>query len=162
MIEIIPTVVPASLQDVERVVQANAHFARVVHIDAADGVFAPNTTWMPEGESFSQREGFTYEVHLMVADPLRAGLKCIEAGEKRVLGHIEAMPENAGEVLTAWKEAGALEVGLGILMDTPLSALEPFIGECDAVQMMSIAAGPPLAMVPAAVWETLVQLVPPS
>jgi len=140
MIEIIPTVVPASLSDVEKATEANKAFAHVVHIDAADGIFAPNTTWMPgEGELFAAREGFIYEAHLMLADPLSVGLMFIEAGATRVLGHIEAMPDKAGNVLQAWRNAGASEVGLGILMGTPLEALDPYISQVDVVQMMTIS-----------------------
>lgn len=139
MIEIFPTVVPASLEDVEKVATTNAHFANVVHIDAADGRFAPNTTWMPEGETFAVRDGFVYEAHMMVADPLNCGLKFIVAGAQRVLGHIEAMKENAGDIMAAWKRAGASEVGLGILMDTPLEVLDPYVGQVHVVQMMTIS-----------------------
>ncbi len=139
MIEIIPTVVPLSLEDVQKVVDADKSFAYVVHIDVADGRFAPNTTWMPNGEKFTMHEGFVYEAHLMVADPLEIGLKFIKAGAKRVLGHVEAMHDKAAEVLTAWKQAGASEVGLGILMDTPLAMLDPYISQVDVVQMMTIS-----------------------
>ena len=139
MIEIIPTVVPASLQDVEKVASANEHFANVVHIDAADGRFAPNSTWLPEGEKFAPRDNFVYEAHMMVADPLSCGLKFIAAGTERVLGHIEAMRGEAAHVLAAWKKAGAREVGLGILMDTPLETLNPYIEYVDVVQMMTIS-----------------------
>jgi len=140
MIEIIPTVVPASLLDIETAAKKYAPFARTLHIDFADGVFAPNTTWMSEGEEkFATRENFVYEAHLMVADPLNVGLKFIAVGCGRILGHIEAMQEKAGEVLAAWKSAGATEVGLGILMDTPLETLDPFISQANMVQMMTIS-----------------------
>jgi len=139
MIEIIPTVVPTSLEDVEKVAKTNEHFANVVHIDATDGRFAPNTTWMPDSEKFATRAGFVYEAHMMVADPLNCGLKFISAGAQRVLGHIEAMKENAGDILAAWNRAGASEVGIGILMDTPLETLDPYVDQVDIVQMMTIS-----------------------
>lgn len=139
MIEIIPTVVPASLDDVEKVAEAYKDFSRIVHIDAADGIFAPNTTWMPRGESFAASDKFIYEAHLMVKDPLACGLSFIAAGAERVLGHVEAMGDTADDVLAAWKGAGATEVGLGILMDTPLEALDPYVSVLDMVQVMTIS-----------------------
>jgi ribulose-phosphate 3-epimerase len=139
MIEIIPTVVPTSAEDVEGVADKNRVFARSVHIDAADGHFAPNTTWLPQGQAFSSRPDFTYEAHLMVEDPLEIGLAFIAAGCSRVLGHIEAMGEKTSAILAAWKEAGAAEVGVGILMDTPLEALDSSIEDLDMVQMMTIS-----------------------
>jgi ribulose-phosphate 3-epimerase len=141
MIEIIPTVVPASLAAIEAGAEKYIAFAGALHIDAADGLFAPNTTWMPQSdEHFATRNSFVYEAHLMVADPVHIGLDFIASGAERVLGHIEALRGSAAaDVLAAWKSAGAKEVGLGILMDTPLEALDPVIAHVDMVQMMTIS-----------------------
>ncbi len=42
--------------------------------------------------------------------------------------------------ISAWKAAGAAEVGLGVLFDTPLERLDAFAEACDVVQMMSIGS----------------------
>lgn len=138
VIEIIPTVVPSSLADIEAVADRVSSFAHTLHIDIADGTFAPNTTWMPHGEQFTTRPGLLYEVHLMVALPKEIGLACIAAGARRVIGHIEAMQENTPEIFDAWKRAGAAEVGAGLLFPTPLDVLDPYVDSCDVVQMMAI------------------------
>ncbi len=140
MIKIIPTVVPDSFLSVEATVDAYSKFATVIHIDICDGLFAPNATWTPRGEQFPPRENLTYEAHLMVSDPRAVGLACIRSGAQRVIGHVEAMGEKTGETFSAWKAAGAAEVGLAILADTPLETLDPYIALCDVVQMMSIAS----------------------
>jgi ribulose-phosphate 3-epimerase len=139
--EIIPTVVPVSLADIEKAIAMYAPFARTLHIDFADGVFAPNTTWMPginAGSSRARIEGMAWEAHLMVEGAFPLGIACIEAGASRVIGHIEAIDGKTHKVLNAWRAAGAEEVGLGILFETPLEKLEPYIDECDVVQMMTI------------------------
>ena len=41
--------------------------------------------------------------------------------------------------MEVWKGAGASEVGLTLLMDTPLDVVGPIAIECDVVQLMSIA-----------------------
>ncbi|TSC87255.1 MAG: ribulose-phosphate 3-epimerase [Parcubacteria group bacterium Gr01-1014_8] len=140
-VEIIPTVVPASLDDVVNA-RAKNHFASGLHIDAADGSFAPNTTWVPNPEEKIPDAGTSvYEAHLMVDNPLSTGLAFVRAGVKRIIGHVEAFSnaESAREALHMWKKAGASEAGLGVLLDTPLDSLEPYLEFCDVVLFMSIA-----------------------
>jgi len=142
-IEIIPTVVPNSLADVASARERYASFASAIHIDAADGVMAPNTTWTPaSGEKLSDADTFMYETHLMVKDPLEAGLAFARAGSKRVVGHLEAFADidHARDALKKWREAGAKEVGIGVLFQTPLDTLEPHLSFCDCVIMMTIAS----------------------
>jgi ribulose-phosphate 3-epimerase len=153
-IEIIPTVVPRALEDVLQTAARFASFAHTIHIDIADGTFAPNTTWLAEGaleasdgltkQLFRRDAGspldITYEAHLMVSLPREVGLACIAAGASRIIGHIEAMQSETPAIFSAWKAAGAAEVGLGILFQTPIETLDPYIKMCDVVQMMSIAS----------------------
>ncbi len=145
MIEIIPTVVPVSFDEIEKAAERAAPFASALHIDLADGTFAPNATWLPQAEHLTPRlpaqadGAFIYEAHLMVALPREVGLKAIAVGARRVIGHIEAMGKNVESIFAAWRAAGAAEVGLGILFNTPLEDLDPYIGMCDVVQMMTIS-----------------------
>lgn len=141
-IEIIPTVVPASLDDVLKARERNS-FATSIHIDAADGKFAPNTTWMPApDEKISDAMSTLYEAHLMVDNPLQAGLAFVRAGTKRIIGHIEAFSnaESARESLDMWRKAGATEVGLAALIDTSLDSIQSYLDLCDFVLFMSIAS----------------------
>jgi len=146
MIEIIPTVVPASPADIEAAARKYAPFARTLHIDFADGVFAPNTTWMPQkGETLyrgdaSIRASIQFEAHLMVADPLQLGVACARWGASRIIGHIEAMQNKTETVFAQWRAAGAQECGMGTLFDTPVESLAPFIPFSDFVMFMGITA----------------------
>lgn len=140
MIEIIPTVVPASLEDIEKAAERAGALAHALHIDCADGTFAPNMTWLPHGERLIGRGAFMYEAHLMVALPREVGLAAIAIGCSRIIGHIEAMGNTVEHTFAAWRAAGASEVGLGILASTPLEELDPFADMCDVVQMMTIAS----------------------
>ena len=136
MIEIIPTVVPASVADIEAAAARYSQFAKTLHVDITDGVFAPNTTWMPSGELL--QIGMQWEAHLMVSDPHAVGLASLTAGASRVIGHIEAAKDVAA-MFAAWKAAGAQEVGLGVLFTTAIESLDPYVDSCDVAQMMSIA-----------------------
>lgn len=142
MIEIIPTVVPNTLEDVDVFVARSRSFAQTFHVDAADGIFAPNKTWIPElNETLPESEKFRYEAHLMVAHPEAAGSAFAMAGVSRIIAHAEAFDseEEAKGALQAWKQAGAKEVCLALFIDTPLEALDPYMYSCDCVTLMSIA-----------------------
>ena len=80
-IEIVPTVVPHSLDDISRVRNHYAHFSSTLHLDATDGVFAPHRTWFPNpDQKFPNLDTTTYEAHLMVSDPKSAGIAFARAG----------------------------------------------------------------------------------
>lgn len=141
MREIIPTIVPQSLEDVSMISSAYS-FSSSLHIDAADGRFAPNVTWIPgEGEKLPSLDAFRYEAHLMVENPESIGIRYAHAGAVRIIAHIEAF-EHAGDIphaVAAWKEAGAIEVGLAIKIDTPLETLTPYAPLIDCILVMTIA-----------------------
>ncbi|MEK7156094.1 MAG: hypothetical protein AAB734_04420 [Patescibacteria group bacterium] len=142
MLEIIPTVVPQSLDDILAAKKRYGAFSPVLHIDASDGVFAPNKTWLPlSGEKLPDSAAFTYEAHLMITNPLSIGVAFARAGAARVIGHIEAFnnAECAQEAFDMWQKAGAQEVGVAVLLQTPLDDLAPYMQLCDFVHMMTIA-----------------------
>ncbi len=141
--EIIPTVVPQSIDDVIRARETFGSFSSALHIDAADGVFAPNTTWMPApDEKLPDSDSTLYEAHLMVLNPLLIGVAFARAGASRIIGHVEAFShaESAQEAFAMWKGAGAKEVGIAMLLTTPADTLLPYIDLCDSVLFMTIAS----------------------
>lgn len=155
MIEILPTnTCPPDLAELSKRSEFLAQFAQWVQLDISDGAFTAARSW-PYGEGQwdeleSMADGavelpsappLRYETHLMVEEPRELGQRLAEAGIVRIIGHVEAFADDK-EILTAldsWRSAGAGEVGLAILLDTPLPVLLPMIGACDVVQVMSIA-----------------------
>ena len=139
-IEIIPTIVPASLAEVGEVSERYALFASFFQIDVADGVFAPNTTWLPSlGDTLPRN--FGYEVHLMVAEPRSIGTLFAKAGARRLIVHVETLRdvESSKQMFEEWKSAGVESVGIAALFQTPLERLEPYLLLVDFVQLMTIA-----------------------
>lgn len=155
MIEVIPTnTCPPDMAELSRRSRIFEGFSDQVQLDIDDGMFAPELSWPYLGEQWKELEGMAiggqqlpcadtlrYEVHLMVDEPLRIGELLARAGCRRIIGHVEVFDGAASvtEAFAAWKAAGAGEVGLAVLIDTPLSQLEPAIGKCDVAQLMSIA-----------------------
>jgi ribulose-phosphate 3-epimerase len=142
MIEVIPTVVPVSLDDMHALLMRCRSFARTFHIDAANGSMSPNTTWIPNtDEKLPEIETVFYEAHVMIAHPEAAGTSFARAGAKRVIAHAEAFDsaEEAQRTFDMWRASGASEIGLAALIATPLEALDPYIEMCDSVTLMTIA-----------------------
>jgi len=141
MSEIVPTVVPSSLAEIARVADACKAFADTIHIDVADGEFAPNTTWMPQpGDMLPS--GMRYEVHMMVAKPHEMGLSYAAAGAHSLIGHAEAFHdvENARTAFDAWKAAGISEVQTAALLQTPFDEVSDYVPISDIILLMTIAS----------------------
>ena len=139
MKEVLPTIVPETFADLSGKVNTLRSFASNIHIDAVDGVFAPNTTWLP-GEKLPDAQDIFYEAHLMVSDPHTIGINFARAGARRIIGHVEAFvnADAVSAAFDAWRTAGATEVGLALLIDTPLTLIEPYITHVDVVHLMTI------------------------
>ncbi len=141
MIEIIPTVVPQSFDDIIAAKARYFAFSKNMHIDAVDGIFAPNRTWMPlSGEKLPEAASILYEAHLMIDNPLSYGVSFARAGARRIIAHVESFnnAECAQEAFDMWQKAGAKEVGVAINFDTRLEELAPYAVLCDFVHMMTI------------------------
>ncbi|MFZ2886505.1 MAG: hypothetical protein WA021_01660, partial [Minisyncoccia bacterium] len=117
-------------------------FSPQIHVDCADGIFAPNKTWAPlSGEKLPDSATILYEAHLMIDNPLSHGLAFARAGAQRIVAHVEAFnnAECAREAFDMWQKAGAKEIGVAILLDTSLQELMPYVSLVDFVHIMTIA-----------------------
>lgn len=142
MTDIVPTVVPKVFDDVVQAKKRYSGIASTLHIDACDGIFAPNRTWLPlSGEKLSEEGGLQYEAHLMIDNPISIGVAFARAGASRIIGHIEAFnnAECAREAFAMWHKAGAREVGVAILLTTSLEDLVPYLSLSDFVHVMTIS-----------------------
>lgn len=155
MIEIIPTnTCPPDFAELSRRSLIFAGFADQIQLDIDDGAFAPELSWPYLSGQWAELEEMAvgaqklpcadklaYETHLMVEEPLRIGELLARVGCMRVIAHVEVFKDTQliAEAFSTWKAAGASEVGLAILLETPLSALQPIVEQCSVVQMMSIA-----------------------
>lgn len=140
--EVIPTIVPTNFDDLAAKISVVRGFSRIVHIDAADGRFAPNTTWLPQtGERIPGLNALLVEAHLMVENPLEIGIAFAMAGASRLIAHREAFADTASIISTfdAWKREGVREVGLALRIDTDPLTIADVVARCDSVTLMSIA-----------------------
>lgn len=141
MTEIVPTVVPETFEDIIRVANLYKPFTKVIHVDVADGVFAPNKTWMPD-EKYTFPEGVDFEIHLMVSNPHEVGMTYAKAGAASIIGHAEAFKtsDSAQAAFLDWKTAGVQGVQTAALLQTSLESLSPYVPISDYLLLMTIGS----------------------
>jgi ribulose-phosphate 3-epimerase len=143
--EAAPLILPSFLQcdfgNLEREVRSiEAADVRALHLDVMDGHFVPNLTYgMPIVAALHRLSDLPLDVHLMIANPEQYVDAFVEAGADCVTVHIEAHDEIPA-VLDRIQELGAA-AGIAINPDTPMRVLEPCVGRCDLVLVMSVQAG---------------------
>ncbi len=146
VIEIVPTCVPHDVRDLVTCAERARSFTQKLHIDIDDGIMTPVITWpfvkpgAYENVTLTPIAGTEANIHLMTKDPRAIGTAFAFAGALSVIAHIEsfASPAEARDALSFWQKSGAVEVGLAILLDTPLEHLKPVIDICEVVQVMSV------------------------
>jgi len=115
-------------------------FSERFHLDVADGHYVPNLLFFPD--LVRQLRPLTrkpFEVHLMVTDPMAWIEPFVEAGANGIIVCHDAVPD-PGPVLDAIRKAGC-EAGVSLLIDEPLSRVEPLWDRLDILTVVGTAMG---------------------
>jgi ribulose-phosphate 3-epimerase len=118
-----------------------ASHADILHIDAADGVFAPAFLFFPDLVArLRALTALPIHVHLMVDDRvlLAQAAQFAEAGADLVSVHAENA--KAGEALDAIAARGIF-CGVVLRVDTPVAAAAPFLARADMLTLLGTALG---------------------
>lgn len=111
-----------------------------IHCDIMDGHFVPNISYGPEIVAAADRSGELFlDVHLMIEDPDFYTEAFIDAGAEQITVHQEACP-HLHRTLQNIKQHG-VHAGVAINPATPVSMLEPVLGDVDLVLIMSVNPG---------------------
>jgi len=124
--------------DVDRIESA----ADLLHVDVADGHFAPALLFFPDlVAAIRARTRAPVHVHLMVADD--AALAQIdqfaEAGADLVSLHVENVA--VANAALARIAAHGLKAGMVLRVETPVARAAPWIGRIDALTLLGTAIG---------------------
>lgn len=138
MFEIIPGILEKEWVKIEEKIEKVKPFARTIHLDLLDGKFAENTTFLDPEPFKKYSSDITFELHMMVEDPLSYIEKWAQAGIRRFIGHIEKMPDQVAFVATAQRFG---EVGLAIDGPTTLDNITVPFQDLDTILCMTIKAG---------------------
>lgn len=130
---ICPAVLATYPEEYNRQIERIAPFATRIHIDIADGVFAPNKTietsdiWWPGG--------MRADIHVMHKRPIEIIDALIALQPQLVILHAEA----EGDFMTIAKQLHyhGIEVGVALLPKTPVELIRPAIDIVDHVLVFS-------------------------
>jgi len=123
--------------DLERI----GPYADMLHIDVADGVFAPAVLFFPDlVAGIRARSSVPIHVHLMVDDAilLKQVEQFAEAGADLISVHAEC--RNAAEAVKMITSQGLL-AGAVLRVETPLEAVAPLLEELSMVTLLGTAIG---------------------
>ena len=138
MFEVIPGILEKDWSKIERKIEQVLPFAKSVHIDIIDGVFAPNTTFLDPGPFKKYSSKVFLELHMMVDEPIQYLDPFFRAGFRSFIGHVERMSDQA-EFIAKGQLLG--EVGLALDGKTPLENIRVDLADLDNLLVMSIDAG---------------------
>ena len=105
-----------------------------------DGHFVPNLTLGPAIVGSLRRvTRLPLEVHLMIQEPLRFIDPFLDKGADLLIAHVEVLADPS-QFIRRLRDAGK-KVGLAVRPDTPVEALEPFLGTLDLALCMTVHPG---------------------
>lgn len=114
--------------------------ADMLHLDVMDGHFVPNITFGPPViAKLRPATGLYFDVHLMIAEPLRYIDAFAAAGADMITFHVEAerdIPAAIGRI-----RAHGLDAGLVLKPATPAEAVYPYLDRVSMVLVMTVEPG---------------------
>lgn len=130
---ICPTVLAGNEHDYREQVERIAHFAVRVHIDLADGIFAPSKTiaanhvWWPSGVQA--------DLHVMYKEPFKHTKLFLKLRPELIIVHAEA----TGDFITFAEKAheAGIQVGVALKPETQVGTIVPALDVIDHVLVFS-------------------------
>lgn len=140
MIKISPSVLAADFSNLSKDISKISAHADMLHLDVMDGVFVPNMSFGQCVVSALRKiTSLTFDVHLMITNPIRYINDFAKAGADIITIHYESC-DNQIEVLKAIRELG-IKPSISIKPATPAFILEPILEYVDMVLVMTVEPG---------------------
>ncbi len=141
MIYIAPSLLAANFaslaEDIQKVEEGGAN---CLHLDIMDGVFVPNISFGPGlVEAIRPISKISFDVHLMIVEPIRYVDTFLDAGADSITIHAESC-QNCRQVLEHVKSRDA-RAGIAISPATPWETVIPFLDIVDMVLVMTVEPG---------------------
>ena len=137
-----PTIIPAILAydagEFREKILLVEHLVSRVQIDVVGADFSSQVSVEIERLGFLPGD-VSYDVQLMVREPVGFLGRCESAGVDRVFGHVEYMESPPDFIEHA--SFLDMQVGLAVDLSTPVGRIAPFVGSLDAILVMAVRAG---------------------
>ena len=141
MMKISPSLLAADFARLDReLAKIEAGGADWLHLDVMDGVFVPNISFgLPVIQSLRPVSRLSFDVHLMIQNPIRYVEAFQKAGADYLTFHLESEGD-PGETIEAIHRAG-MKAGISIKPGTPVERLLPYLPGLELVLIMSVEPG---------------------
>jgi len=111
-----------------------------LHIDVMDGIFVPSISFgFPIIESIRKHTKLTFDVHLMITEPIRYVERFAKAGADIITVHVEAC-KDLKETLEFMKGLG-VKRAISINPKTDARTLKDYINDVDMILLMTVEPG---------------------
>lgn len=141
MLKLAPSILAADFAALgEQITKVERAGAEYLHIDVMDGAFVPSISFgTPIIKSIRPISNMTFDVHLMIEEPIQYVEEFVKAGADIITVHVEAC-KHLNRTLSRIKELG-VKAGVSLNPATPLSVLEYSLHDIDMVLLMSVNPG---------------------
>ena len=138
MVTIVPAILAKEATVFEEQLKRVWGEVKRIQFDIIDGKFFPVETVGPEVLTNIDTI-VEFDAHLMVEKPEEWIERCAVAGIAGVYGQVEKMEDKVRFIADA--QLAGMRVGLAYDIGTPLTGLDEFVDDIDAVLLMSVKAG---------------------
>ncbi len=137
---IVPAIISKDFFDLTKKISVVERFygCPFVQLDIMDGKFVPNKTIGAESIA-KLRTQLSYELHLMIHDPLQKIEEFIALQPERLIVHYTSKKEM--EQLFVVLKACKIKVAIALNLGTSVAQVEPFLKYIDSVLLMSVVPG---------------------
>lgn len=145
-IKIAPSILAADQTDLRgEIKRAEEAGADMIHIDVADGHFAPNISMGPDTvRSIRKVTTLPLDVHLMISEPEKFVEPFLSAGSDIITAHVEVLDGKSESRLSKAIREKGMKFGLALKPSTPVpSWFKEYATYIDQVLILSVNPGFP-------------------
>lgn len=131
---VVPTITAYDLHDYRKQMEQVMHFAKRIHIDLMDGIFAPTVS--PDIDKLWLPPGVICDIHIMFQHPHKQIKKLLELSPNMIIVQAEANAESIKITVEGLKKT-KVKAGVALLADSLVSSNRALIKRADHTLIFS-------------------------